>query len=158
GRGGRAGRNISAFSTTPSAPIRRLRGIFLDVASTPPRGGGEWLRPTFFRSATIPGMKPLSVVLGAVTGALLVLSLPKPDLYPLAWIALVPLLTVIAGKASIPESMLASYIAGVIFFGGTCYWITETMYIYGGLSPTEAFGVGALFALMHGFYFVLFGL
>src|SRR5262249_36607640 len=70
----------------------------------------------------------------------------------------VPLLTVIAGKASIPESMLASYIAGVIFFGGTCYWITETMYIYGGLPPVTAVGGGALFAFVHGFFFVLFGL
>jgi apolipoprotein N-acyltransferase len=53
---------------------------------------------------------------------------------------------------------MAAYAGGVIFFGGTCYWITETMYIYGGLSTMAALGVGLLFALLHGFYFVLFGL
>jgi apolipoprotein N-acyltransferase len=98
------------------------------------------------------------VPFGALTGALLVLSLPKPDLYPLAWIALVPLLLVVGGKSSLAQAVLASYVAGVIFFAGTCYWITETMFIYGGLSTTAAFGVGALFALVYALYFVLFGL
>jgi apolipoprotein N-acyltransferase len=54
--------------------------------------------------------------------------------------------------------MAASYLAGVVFFAGTCYWITETMIIYGGLSTLLSFAVGALFALAHGLYFVLFGL
>jgi apolipoprotein N-acyltransferase len=98
------------------------------------------------------------VPLGALTGALLVLSLPKPDLYPLAWIALVPLLSVIANTASITEVVLSSYIAGVIFFAGSCYWITETMNIYGGLSQPLAVGLGALFSLLFGLYFLLFGL
>src|SRR5215467_7675123 len=82
--------------------------------------------------------------LGALTGAFLVLSLPKPDLYPLAWIALVPLLVVIGKTTSVAQTVLSSYISGVIFFSGTCYWITETMAIYGGLSPLSAIGVGAL--------------
>src|SRR5215831_5967389 len=88
----------------------------------------------------------------------MVLSLPKPDLYPLAWIALVPLLSVIANTASITEVVLSSYIAGVVFFAGSCYWITETMNIYGGLSMPLAMGVGALFSLLFGLYFLLFGL
>jgi apolipoprotein N-acyltransferase len=99
----------------------------------------------------------MAVAAGAVSGALLVLSLPKPDLYPLAWIALVPLLAVLA-TTSVARAVLSSYIAGVIFFSGTCYWITETMVIYGGLSAPSAVGVGALFALTFAFYFVLFGL
>jgi apolipoprotein N-acyltransferase len=99
----------------------------------------------------------MAVAAGAVSGALLVLSLPKPDLYPLAWIALVPLLVVLA-TTSVARTVLSSYIAGVIFFSGTCYWITETMVIYGGLSAPSAVGVGALFALTFAFYFVLFGL
>jgi apolipoprotein N-acyltransferase len=89
---------------------------------------------------------------------LLVLSLPKPDLYPLAWFALVPLLIVLANTASLNQALLSAYVAGVIFFAGTCYWITETMFIYGGLSTPVAFGVGALFALVYALYFVLFAL
>jgi apolipoprotein N-acyltransferase len=100
----------------------------------------------------------MAVVAGALSGALLVLSLPKPDLYPLAWIAAAPLLIVIGRARSAAQTVLTSYIAGVIFFSGTCYWITETMVIYGGLSAPSAVCVGALFALTFGFYFVLFGL
>ena len=103
-------------------------------------------------------MKPSGVFLGVLTGALLVLSLPKPDLYPLAWIAFVPLLFVISSTTSVSQTVLASYVAGAVFFGGTCYWITETMYIYGGLPASLALGVGALFALAYALYFVLFGL
>src|SRR2546422_8473412 len=99
----------------------------------------------------------IPILAGAVSGLLLTLSLPKPDLYPLAWIALVPLLFVIArvslaripdqlaavptrkgpdlsGRRLVRQIFLASYTAGVVFFAGTFYWITETMIIYGGLS------------------------
>src|SRR6185295_3711294 len=79
---------------------------------------------------------------GALTGALLVLSLPKPDLYPLAWIALIPLLFTIVRATSTGQIVLSSYIAGVVFFAGTFYWMTETMIIYGGLSTMLAVGVG----------------
>jgi apolipoprotein N-acyltransferase len=100
----------------------------------------------------------IPICAGALSGLLLVLSLPKPDLYPLAWVALVPLLFVIARETSVSRIFLSSYVAGVVFFCGTFYWITETMIIYGGLSLPLAAGVGALFALTYAFYFVLFGL
>ena len=98
------------------------------------------------------------VPIGVLTGTLLVLSLPKPDLYPLAWIALVPWLYIISRSAKGIEVVLSSYTAGAIFFAGTCYWITQTMNIYGGLSFPLAIGVGTLFALLFAFYFVVFGL
>ena len=109
----------------------------------------------------------IPILAGAVSGLLLTLSLPKPDLYPLAWIALVPLLFVIArvsvparnGRRPLPSQIcVASYTAGVVFFAGTFYWITETMMTYGGLSASLAVGVGALFTLTYALYFVLFGL
>jgi len=67
-------------------------------------------------------------------------------------------MTVIASTASMTGVVLSSYIGGVVFFAGSCYWITETMNIYGGLSMPVAVGVGALFALLFGLYFLLFGL
>ena len=101
---------------------------------------------------------PVSLVLGPLTGALLVLSLPKPDLYPLAWVALVPLLFVIGQNTSVSHIVGTSYLTGVVFFSGTFYWITETMMLYGGLSAPLAVGVGGLFALTYALYFVLFAL
>jgi apolipoprotein N-acyltransferase len=110
------------------------------------------------RTGDVRRTEAVSVLLGVLSGALLVLSLPKPDLYPLAWIALVPLLAVVVNTESVVQVILASYVSGVIFFAGSCYWITETMSIYGGLSIPLAVGVGALFAVMYALYFVLFGL
>ena len=53
--------------------------------------------------------------------------------------------------------MASSYTAGLIFFSGTFYWITETMVTFGGLSVPLAVGVGVLFAVTYALYFVLFG-
>ena len=61
---------------------------------------------------------------GVLSGLLVVLSLPKPDLYPLAWIALAPMLVTVAKARSWRLAALSSYAAGVIFFAGTFYWIT----------------------------------
>ncbi len=100
----------------------------------------------------------VAILYGIASGALLVLSLPKPDLYPLAWIALVPLLFAVAKGNNLLSIAFSSYAAGVAFFGGTFYWITETMTIFGGLSIPLAVGVGALFTVVYALYFVLFAL
>jgi len=97
-----------------------------------------------------------NISFGLISGTLLVLSLPKPDLYPLAWIALVPLLFATANATTAREVFIASYVAGLAFFIGAFYWITETMMIYGGLSAPLAAGVGGLFAVTWALYFVLF--
>jgi apolipoprotein N-acyltransferase len=98
------------------------------------------------------------LVPGAASGLLLILSLPKPDLYPLAWIALVPLLYVIASAPGVRAAAIASYSAGVVFFAGTFYWIGETMMIYGGLAAPLAIGVALLFSLVYALHFLVFGL
>ncbi|HYR44017.1 MAG TPA: apolipoprotein N-acyltransferase [Terriglobia bacterium] len=98
------------------------------------------------------------VFAGILSGALVVLSLPKPDLYPLAWIALTPWLYVIASGPMLRRMFAVSYAAGLVFFAGTFYWFSETMVIYGGLSIPLAIAVGVLFVAVYGLYFVLFGL
>ena len=95
---------------------------------------------------------------GIVSGTLVVLSLPKPDLYPLAWIALVPWFYLIVGTTTLRQQLATAYATGLVFFGGTFYWISETMAIYGGLSIPLAIGVGALFVVAFALYFVLFAL
>ncbi len=97
-----------------------------------------------------------SILPGLLSGLLLVLSLPKPDLYPLAWVALAPLLYALTQTKTWKQSALASYLAGFTFFAGTFYWITETMIVYGGLGPLSAVGVGLLFALTYALHFVIF--
>src|SRR5215475_13961867 len=101
------------------------------------------------------GLPPLlrASAAGAISGLLLVLSLPKPDLYPLAWIALVPLLFMLARATGWREAAIASYAAGVVFFAGTFYWITETMMVYGDVGPVSAIGVDLLFAVVYALHF-----
>src|SRR5215470_7002782 len=60
-RGGRAGRTLPAFSTTPSAPANEASRHFVYVAATPPRGGGEWPAQKLVVSP-INGPKPTSVL------------------------------------------------------------------------------------------------
>src|SRR5215468_10241365 len=130
-----------------------LRGFFINVRS----------HPSFTKEGTSlsPSAFPLIIRLilfGVSSGLLLVLSLPKPDLYPLAWIALTPLLFAIARAGNWRRAAVASYAAGVMFFAGTFYWITETMMIYGEVDTLSAIGVGALFCITYALHFVLFGL
>ena len=100
---------------------------------------------------------PTSILLGISSGVLLALSLPKPDLHPLAWVALVPLLVAIARTETYSTAVAAGYSAGFAFFAGTFYWITETMIVYGGLNPGAAFGVGLLFVAVYALFFAAFG-
>jgi apolipoprotein N-acyltransferase len=95
--------------------------------------------------------------LGGASGLLLVLSLPKPDLYPLAWIALVPVLYALARAHSWVQAASVSYAAGLVYMAGTCYWIGDTMTIYGGLSFFSSMLVGLLFVFVLALYFALFG-
>jgi apolipoprotein N-acyltransferase len=127
----------------------------IDVASTPPHEEGNSSEPVVFSMSSGRG---IAVICGIVSGVLLVLSLPKPDLYPLAWLALIPWLYVIGSRPAVRQTVYASYAAGLVFFAGTFYWFSETMVIYGGLSIPLAIGVGVLFVISYALYFVLFGL
>jgi apolipoprotein N-acyltransferase len=79
-----------------------------------------------------------------------------------AWVALVPLLYALLGRRSDapPPSILQSaalgYLCGVLWYAGNCYWIFQTMYLYGGLPKPVALGILLLFALYLGLYHALF--
>ena len=61
-----------------------------------------------------------NVLAGVVSGALLVLALPKPDLYYLSWIAFVPLLLALSPEKSRLKAFGFGYAAGLVVFGGSC--------------------------------------
>ena len=54
--------------------------------------------------------------------ALLILAFPNFELSFLAWIAFVPILHTIRGS-SLVKTFAVFYIAGLLFFGGTLYWL-----------------------------------
>ena len=80
----------------------------------------------------------------------------------LAWIAVAPLLAAIFlpdkhGKHSgLRASFVLGYFCGIVWYAGNCYWIYQTMYLYGGLPKPVAFFILLLFALYLGLYHALF--
>ncbi|MDX2494207.1 MAG: apolipoprotein N-acyltransferase [Desulfuromusa sp.] len=70
-----------------------------------------------------------TLIMAAVSGLLLAAAFPRPDLFPLAWIALVPLLLVMRHRP-----FAAGFTAGIVFFAAVLYWLNIVMTTYGGLN------------------------
>jgi apolipoprotein N-acyltransferase len=58
-----------------------------------------------------------------ISGALLSLAFPEPDIAPLAWVAIVPLLMIARGETA-GRGFLAGLTFGLGFFGLLLYWIS----------------------------------
>lgn len=65
------------------------------------------------------------------SATLLVLSFPNFDFWFLAWFSLVPLFVLLARGPSGRVAFLLGWLWGVLFFYGTCYWLTYSMIRYG---------------------------
>ncbi len=77
--------------------------------------------------------------LSALSAALLVCSFPDFNLWPLAWVALVPLLIIVARQPQQGRAFLLGWLMGTLFFYGSCYWLTHAMVRYGGIPKWVAF-------------------
>ena len=75
----------------------------------------------------------------AATAILLILSFPNFELSFLAWVALVPLIVVIAKRPAPASAFLLGWFAGTAFFYASCYWLTYSMIHYGGLPRVLAY-------------------
>jgi apolipoprotein N-acyltransferase len=82
----------------------------------------------------------------------------------LAWFALLPFLLTLLQRdqaGSFPGLRAAAslgYLCGILFYLGNCYWIFQTMHLYGGLPKPVAFVILILFALYLGLYHALFAM
>lgn len=80
----------------------------------------------------------------------------------LAWVALVPLLLALhmpgykGQSLRVRDAALLGYSCGFLWYLGTCYWIYQTMYLYGGLAKPIAVMILVLFSLYLGLYHGLF--
>jgi apolipoprotein N-acyltransferase len=106
--------------------------------------------------------------LAALSGVLQVLPFPIAGPTPLwrtqfCWIALLPLLWALLGedrqgKPLTPiQGAALGYLSGFLWYLGNCYWIYQTMYLYGGLPKPIAAGILILFCLYLGLYHLLSG-
>ena len=99
------------------------------------------------------------------------LELPFPLAGPMpawrsvfAWFALVPLIAAVLSPACVDQprplrrAFLVSYICGVLWYAGNCYWVRDVMLQYGGMPPMAPTLLLAGYSLVLGLYFGLFGL
>jgi apolipoprotein N-acyltransferase len=109
-----------------------------------------------------------------VSAGLQILIFPLPNFYVLCWVALTPLLVALL-RARQPDTLqlregikllpaspfqafLLAYSCGILWYGGTCYWIYKTMRQYGGVNAPAAVGILILFCLYLAIYHGVFGL
>ena len=108
-----------------------------------------------------------------MSAVLQVVIFPLADVYWLSWIAVTPLLVALlrarpAGALQLDapgklapstpwQGFLLAYLCGILWSGGTCYWVFDTMHRYGGLPVPAAAFVLLLFCLYIGLYHGLFG-
>jgi apolipoprotein N-acyltransferase len=114
-------------------------------------------------------------LLAAAALSAALLDLPFPIAGPMppwravfAWVALVPLLFGLMRLVGwFPQkkkrwylvwSMLAGWLCGSLWFGANCYWVYDTMHIYGGMEAPMAVFALIAFSLYLGFWFGAFAL
>ncbi|MDQ3917858.1 MAG: apolipoprotein N-acyltransferase [Acidobacteriota bacterium] len=89
---------------------------------------------------------------------LLTLAFPDFGLWPLAWVAFVPLLLIIARRPRAPQSFLLGLFAGTFFFYSSCHWLTFPMIRYAEIPAWLANILLLLPALAGGLFPALFAL
>jgi apolipoprotein N-acyltransferase len=87
--------------------------------------------------ASVPTLAEVSLVIASAL--LLILSFPDFDLWPLAWIGLVPFLVVLGRPLPAGRAFLLGWLWGAIFFYGTCWWLTYPMIHYAHISGWLAY-------------------
>ncbi len=97
------------------------------------------------------------IIAAISSGLLLVLSIAPFELWPIAFVAFVPLLFSIEGQKR-GRAFFLGFISGLVFFTGTIYWVVHSMHFYGGLGFLESLPVMLLLAAYLALFFALFAL
>ncbi|PYS79684.1 MAG: hypothetical protein DMF70_12605 [Acidobacteria bacterium] len=136
----------------PFQKILLARAICFQEPNTQPRAGAS--RTSDAAAAQAPNRKlpPESLTriragvptfaeasLSIASALLLVLSFPDFDLWWLAWIGLVPLLVAVTRMSKTGRAFLLGWLWGVIFFYGTCWWLTYPMIRYAHITAPLAY-------------------
>ncbi|HEX4900592.1 MAG TPA: apolipoprotein N-acyltransferase [Pyrinomonadaceae bacterium] len=91
-------------------------------------------------SRVLTAARPFSDWLLALScSLLLILAFPDFEIWPLAAVALVPLLIVVANRPKPWRSFFLGWLTGTVFFYGSCYWLTYSMIHYGGVPTVLAY-------------------
>jgi apolipoprotein N-acyltransferase len=89
---------------------------------------------------------------------LLILAFPDFGVWPLAWVALAPLLYRIARSPRVAPSFVSGWLAGTLFFYVSCHWLTYPMIRYAEFPAPLAYVLLLPVAAAGGIFFGLFTL
>ena len=106
--------------------------------------------------------------LAILSGVLQVLPFPIAGPVPVwrtifCWVALTPLLKALTSNDAagqplrVLQGAALGYCSGFIWYLGNCYWVYQTMHLYGGIAKPASAGILVLFCLYLGLYHALFG-
>ena len=102
----------------------------------------------------IPSAGEASLVAGSAL--LTVLAFPDFELWFLAWISLAPLLIVITKSRTTSRAFVSGWLWGIIFFYGTCWWLTYPMIHFAGIGAWLAYPLLLLPVILGGLFAALF--
>ncbi len=90
-------------------------------------------------------LKSSAAAAGLASGVGLWLSFPDPSLFPLAWVSLAPFLGFLLSRPTWKKTLMAHFVLGGFYFGGTLYWIPRVLTRFANF---DWFTAGAVFGLM----------
>jgi apolipoprotein N-acyltransferase len=97
-----------------------------------------------------------TAALAALSGLLLAASFPTVGISLLAWFGLVPFLFALRGTTT-GQGFQLGLLTGIAFFGGTIYWVTNSINVYGHINLVIASGITLLLCAYCALYIGLFG-
>ncbi len=86
--------------------------------------------PSIRSNPALVKRRSLPFALAFLSGLLLALSFPRWELFPLAWVAFIPLFFALRDETP-ARSFLIGWVAGLVYFSGTLSWVTISMTQYG---------------------------
>ncbi len=102
-------------------------------------------------------VKKTDILMAGASGALLITGFQPLDYSLITWFALVPLLTAVRDKNARAALFLGT-LAGLVYFLGTIYWVSHSMYVYGNLPAAASFLILLLLCLYLALYTGVFAL
>ena len=99
---------------------------------------------------------PRETGLSLAAAILTVLSFPNFNLWFLAWLGLVPLLLAVVSTGTALRAFVLGWLYGIVFFYGTCWWLTYPMIQYAHISAWAAYPLLLLPVLLVGIFPAVF--
>lgn len=103
-------------------------------------------------------MKRAKALLPAAGGLLLAAPFLWPPAFALAWVAFVPLFSLLAAGASRKRAFVLGWTMGIAANAAGFYWVNHTVAVFGGFPPALSAIVFFFFALYSGLNFALLAL